>query len=175
LIVFRSVDARYPFLWESSEQPSARWHAPGEGPAHYFATTADGAWAEFLRHEEITDPEDLLGVARAMWVVVILDEPVAKPALPDGVLLGGLESYTACQAEARRLRSEGFNRLEAPSAALESGGATIYRVDGGPQPEAVDSKVIILFGHQAELRAQLAAIGRPSEALLGRVRPLVTA
>ncbi len=172
MIVYRCADARYPFLWESSEQPSARWHARGEGPAHYFATTADGAWAEFLRREEIADPEDLLGVARAMWTV---EEPAAEPELPDEVLIGGLESYEACQAEARRWREEGFSRLEAPSAALKDGLSTVYRVDDGLQTEAIGSRVIVLFGRQPELRAQLAAIGRPSEALLERVRPLMAA
>ena len=59
MIGFRQVDARYPFLWEDSRQPEGRWHAAGDGPAHYIADTPDGAWAEFLRHEEITDPDDL--------------------------------------------------------------------------------------------------------------------
>jgi len=27
MIVFRQVDARYPFLWEGSRQPEGRWHA----------------------------------------------------------------------------------------------------------------------------------------------------
>src|SRR5205823_2277822 len=32
----------------------------GDGPAQYFADTPVGAWAEFLRHEGITDEADLL-------------------------------------------------------------------------------------------------------------------
>ena len=52
MIVFRQADPRYPFLWSDVSQPAARWHAVGEGPAHYFADTPDGAWAELLRHEE---------------------------------------------------------------------------------------------------------------------------
>ena len=50
MIAFRQVDARYPFLWEDGSQPAGRWHGDGEGPAHYFADTPDGALAEFLRH-----------------------------------------------------------------------------------------------------------------------------
>src|SRR5262245_40501368 len=57
MILFRQVDARFPFLWEDARQPAGRWHAAGDGPAHYFADTPDGAWAEFLRHEEITEVE----------------------------------------------------------------------------------------------------------------------
>ena len=65
VIAFRHTDPRYPFLWECGSQPAGRWHAQGEGPAHYFNDTPDGAWAEFLRHEEITEPEDLSGIRRA--------------------------------------------------------------------------------------------------------------
>jgi hypothetical protein len=39
---------------------------------HYFTDTPDGAWAEFLRHEAIFDPEDLLTVRRAPWAVDIV-------------------------------------------------------------------------------------------------------
>ncbi len=66
MIGFRQCDSRWPFLWESAEQPGARWNAPGEGPVHYFADTPDGAWAEFIRHEEITDPVDLATVRRSL-------------------------------------------------------------------------------------------------------------
>lgn len=69
MIVFRQADPRYPFLWDTAAQPPARWHGPGEGPAHYFADTPAGAWAELLRHEEITDPDDAatLGVRYGPW------------------------------------------------------------------------------------------------------------
>ena len=60
MIVFRQADPRYPFLWSDPAQPAARWHGEAEGPAHYFADTPDGAWAELLRHEEITDPADTI-------------------------------------------------------------------------------------------------------------------
>ena len=66
---YRHCDSRFPFLWQTSAQPPARWHGPGEGPAHYFADTPVGAWAEFLRHEGIVDAADLAGVQRSLWVV----------------------------------------------------------------------------------------------------------
>ena len=75
MIVFRQVDARYPFLWEDASQPAGRWHGDGEGPAHYFADTPDGAWAEFIRHEEIDDVADLPTIRRQMWAVEIGNEP----------------------------------------------------------------------------------------------------
>src|SRR5262245_47622090 len=107
MIVFRQVDGRYPLLWESAAQPAGRWHGRGEGPAHYFADTPDGAWAEFLRHEEITDVEDLKTIRRQMWAVEIGDVPHVGACAPDATLAGGPETYGACQDEARRLRAAG--------------------------------------------------------------------
>ncbi len=79
--------------------------------------------AEFLRHEEITDPADLEGVRRAMWAIEIADSPKAKPKLPKVTLRGGTASYARCQREAERLRKGGASGLVAPSAALEPEGA----------------------------------------------------
>ena len=59
MIVFRHADPRLPYFREDANQSPARWHDAGEGPAHYFADTPDGAWAAFLRHEEIQNPSDL--------------------------------------------------------------------------------------------------------------------
>ncbi|MCY4372927.1 MAG: hypothetical protein OXC31_04080 [Spirochaetaceae bacterium] len=101
MIAFRHTDPRYPFLWESRSQPAGRWHAQGEGPAHYFSDTSDGAWAEFLRHEEITEPEDLSGIRRALWAVDVGDEPPVRPAIPSEVITGGPRTYARCQLEAR--------------------------------------------------------------------------
>ena len=89
MIAFRQVDGRYPFLWEDAGQPAGRWHADGDGPAHYFADTPDGAWAEFLRHEEITDPEDLVTIRRQMWAVEIGDARAVRVRLPHDVVTGG--------------------------------------------------------------------------------------
>lgn len=122
-IGFRHCDPRFPFLWQSAAQPAARWHADGEGPANYFADTPTGAWAEFLRHEGITDEADLAGVRRSLWVVEIPDGPAATPSLPDRTLFGDESSYPACQTEARRLRAAGGLRLEARGAALLHGQA----------------------------------------------------
>ena len=84
MIVFRHADPRLPFLWEDARQPPGRWHGGGEGPAHYFSDTPDGAWAELLRHEEIRDPADLATLRRAIWAVEIPDEEqAAAPGLAD--------------------------------------------------------------------------------------------
>ena len=172
MIVFRHGDPRFPFLWESAAQPAARWHADGDGPVHYFADTPDGAWAEFLRHEEITEPADLAYVRRAVWAVDLPTFPRARPKLIDDVLLGGPETYAACRAEAQRLRRTGAKGLRAPSAALKPGTAGGWRVQGGlrPGPER-DGMVIVLFGMRPELVGWFAADrASPPVYLLYRVR-----
>jgi hypothetical protein len=149
LIVYRNCDRRFPFLWENAEQPAARWHAAGEGPVQYLADTPLGAWAEFLRHEGITDQADLAGVRRALWAVEITDGSFAAsaPNLPAAVLLGGLPTYEACRIEARRLRRAGVAAIKAPSAALLESGATGWRVEGGERDaEARDGYVYVVFG-----------------------------
>lgn len=171
MIVFRQTDARYPFLWESDAQPAGRWHGNGEGPAHYFADTPDGAWAEFLRHEEITDPEDLATIRRQLWAVDIGDAKPERVALPHEVLTGGLETYLRCQAESRRLREQGARRIAAPSAALEPGAARGYTIDNGVhQAASRDGHVIVVFGAPTGLVGWIAAdAGRPAGDLLDRV------
>ncbi len=152
MIAYRHCDRRYPFLWEDEGQPAARWHAAGAGPAHYFADTPGGAWAEFLRHEEITDPRDVLGVSRALWAVEIGEAPVDAPALPVEICTGGEGTYLACQAEASRLRAGGASGLVAQAAALQDEAAGGWRVDAGLQGAApADGRVFVIFGPRPDL------------------------
>jgi hypothetical protein len=173
---FRHADTRFSFLWESADQPSARWHARGDGPVQYLADTPDGAWAEFLRHEGITEAADLAGVERALWTIEVDEtaEAPARPGLDDAVCRGDERSYRACREEARRLRDAGQRALEAPSAALVTGGARGQLVDRGVReaPDR-DGRVLVLFGSRPSLRGWLCGDGaRPSERLLPLVRPL---
>jgi hypothetical protein len=174
VIAFRNADTRTPFLWESDEQPEARWHAVGEGPVAYFAETPDGAWAEFLRHEEITDPVDLEGVRRAIWAIELPVPPVAEPRLPVATLTGDRSSWPACQAAARRLRSRGADGLVATSAALVPGTPSGFRTLGGLRPASPRrERTIVLFGIRPDLVGWCAsAAGRPRADLLPRVRRL---
>jgi hypothetical protein len=98
MTVYRHADPRFPFLWESAGQPPARWHGPAEGPVQYFADTPDGAWAEFLRHEGITNESELVNVRRALWAIEVPDDlNAAAPKATQGVLTGGLDTYEECQ------------------------------------------------------------------------------
>ena len=172
MIVFRHADPRFPFLWESSDQPPARWHDAGEGPVHYLSSTPDAAWAEFLRHEEISDPADLVGVTRALWAIELDEPPATRPRLPAATLAGDADSYEACRAEARRLRTSGASGLLAPSAAVDPASGSGFRTAGGlrrarRRPEAV----IVLFGRRPDLVGWAACgEGRPRDDLLPRVR-----
>ena len=173
MIVFRHADPRLPYLHEDANQPPARWHEAGEGPAHYFADTPDGAWAEFLRHEEIRDPADLSTIRRAIWAVEIPDAESA--ASPEVTIAGGTKTYRECREEARRLRAGGATRIDVPSAALVAGGARGQRVDAGLAPGPPrEGRTIVLFGRRPSLVGWRAAYaGRPAEELLVRVRQLL--
>jgi RES domain len=174
-IGFRHCDPRWPFLWLSADQPQARWHAPGEGPANYFADTPVGAWAEFLRHEEITEVVDLQGVRRSLWAVELPEAEFAIPELPQVALTGGVQTYKTCQAEARRLRATGAKALQAPAAALLPGGARGWPagLDSQTEPEPErDGLVWVLFGQQALTGWPAVESGCPPASVLPLVRPL---
>lgn len=173
MIVFRQTDPRYAFLWSDAAQPQGRWHAQGEGPVHYFADTPDGAWAEFLRHEEITDPEDIPTIRRALWAVEIEDRDATAVSLPLAVLTGGLDSYPRCQAHARDLRARGARRLVAPSAALLPGAAGGREVAEGIERRARprDGRVIVLIGSpEGMIGWRAVEHGAPPADVLPRVR-----
>jgi RES domain len=173
MIAFRQADPRYPFLWSDASQPAGRWHGDGEGPAHYLADTPDGAWAELVRHEEITTSEDLATIRRALWTIDIGDEPLKPVSLPATLVSGGSGTYRACQDHARRLRARGARRLVAPSAALLPGGATGREVAGGAERAAIsrNGRVIVVFGDPEGLVGwKIVEAGAPPGDLLPRVR-----
>jgi len=175
MIVYRHADPRFPFLWENAEQSAARWHGPGEGPVQYFSDTPDGAWAEFLRHEGITDESELVNVRRALWAIEVPDNlALVSPRLAPPMLSGGIETYEVCQKEARRLRARGAKVLRVPSAALLPGGARGWKVEGGlQQGPSRDGIVLAVFGPRPDIVGWAAAFpGRPRSDLLPFVRPL---
>ena len=170
MIAFRHTDPRFPFLREDMSQPAGRWNAAGE-LTHYFCDTSDGAWAEFLRHEEIDDPEDVLTIRRALWAVEIGDTPVQIPDLSSETMTGGPETWSEFQAAARqqRMRTDGFT---AQSAALRQGGAHGWQVDRGLQPGPErNGRVLVLFGTRPGLVGWAATVyGRPGVELLADVK-----
>ena len=173
MIAFRQADPRYPFLWSDSSQPAARWHAEGDGPAHYFADTPDGAWAELLRRENSRSQRDVATLRRALWAVELGDEPARAVTLKPAVVTGGRGTYWACQEHAEHLRARGAKRVMAPSAALMPGGAAGREVvDAVERPAASrDGRVIVVFGEPTDLVGWKAVEhGAPPTGLLARVR-----
>ncbi|MDA8295332.1 MAG: RES family NAD+ phosphorylase [Actinomycetota bacterium] len=175
-IWFRHGDARFPFLWESGPQAPGRWHDVAHAPATYLADSPDGAWAELLRHEEITDPADLRGISRRMWAVEVPDavvEAAPRPTLATETLCGDLASYPACQRYATELRQAGATALHAPSAALAPAGGGGQKVDGGlVEAAGRDGATLVLFGgHWPDVRAWAAVdVGAPTLRQLQQVR-----
>ncbi len=172
MIGFRHVDPSYPFLWEGPGQPESRWNRSGSGPVHCLADTPDGAWAEFLRHEEITDPDDLRGIARSLWAIELGEPPNVVPELDLATLTGNQATYHDCQDEADAIRARGEVGFVAPSAALLPGAAHGWRVEGGLQEGGRrDGTVIVLFGARSDLVGwRAAASGVPDSSVLTRVR-----
>ena len=176
MIFYRHADPRYPFLWESAEQPPARWHGAGEGPVHYLSDTPEGAWAEYLRHEEITELEDLGGIRRSIWAVEVPDPEVeASARVPVGpAVLGGLASHRRCRQVARKVRRTGHTALRATAAAVVPSGGHGWRVDGGiePGPDR-PATTLVLFGRRPDLVGWSAAhIAQPDPHILPLVQPL---
>ncbi len=172
MIAFRHADPRFPFLREDNSQPAGRWNDEGD-LTHYFCDTPDGAWAEFLRHEEISDPDDIDTIRRALWAVEIGEPPSLQPGLPLATMTGGATSRPACRQFARTHRGNA-DGLTAPSAALQPGEARGWRVDEGTRPgPGRDGVVIALFGPRPDLVGWAAAAeGRPPTALLAKVAHL---
>ncbi len=171
---YRNADSRFPFLWADHRQPAARWHGAEEGPVNYFADTPDGAWAEFLRHEEIHTLDDLAGISRAIWATNVQASNTATPGLPSNDLLGDESTYDVCQGEARHIRALGFDSLIAPSAALRSGEAAGWQVTD-TETRCVpprDGNVLVLFGAPAGRVEgwKVSADAKPPVRLLDAVR-----
>jgi hypothetical protein len=172
---YRICDRRFPFLWATAEQPAARWHGPGEGPAAYLSTTAKGAWAEALRHEHITELADVLDLEASLWAIEA-PAPQWRPQLPAEVLVGDESSYPACQAEARLLRAGGAFGLRAPTAALLSGRTGRYQVDpdGVYRSATVETETVVVFSAIApgDLVGMPLAEGHAEPGVLADVRHL---
>lgn len=170
---FRHADPRFPFFWETVSQPPARWHGGSEGPVQYLADTPDGAWAEFLRHEGITDPADLPGVRRRLWAVEVdlAREDQRVVAVDPTVAKGDLWSYPECQSAARQMRRDGATCLQASSAALQPGAARGQTCDSGLREAGGRNGVVwVLFGTRPAVRGWASVdVGAPTERVLGLV------
>lgn len=178
---FRVCDRRHPFLWSGAAQVTGRWNSSGDQPVHYLAGTPTVAWAEWIRHQEITDPGDLAGVAAALWAVLIPQEwgprdldPVAMRL--DEVLDTSPAAQDARMALVEQLKKQGAQGLLAPTAALHHSDRVLpaVRVSNGiEQPEqlAMPAQVILLWCEARVLPGWCCVPeGRPGAELLPLVR-----
>jgi hypothetical protein len=141
----------------------------------YFADTPSGAWAELLRHEEITDPADLAGISTRLWAAQIGNVEMYEPSLPLAALTSAPDEYEVCRTEARRLRAAGAVRLVTASAALKAGEAAGFHVGTAGLMRAAprDGRVVVHFGVLPDAEGWCAAdAARPDADLLRCIRPL---
>jgi hypothetical protein len=177
---FRVCDRRYPFLWSGPGQRSGRWNQQGDEPVHYLASSPLVAWAEWLRGQEITDPEDLDGVAAALWAVLI-PESWSDAELPEVELK--IDDVLATDAGARQRRQQAIEHLKAKgalglralSAAIQDPSTHSCRrcSDGGEADDDLpEPPQVFVLWCEAKLLAGWACVkqGRPPAELLPFVR-----
>ena len=159
-LLFRQCDSNYPFLWEDgARQMSQRWNQTGSEPTQYFSDTPEGAWAEFLRHEEIIEPlsaeEFTRDFNRVLWAVEVditdADSEITTVSNTDisyDNLIGDASTHLVCQQFAKFKREAGFRWLIAPSAALVPDAPIGLLVrEGRLQPGPIrENKVFVHFG-----------------------------
>ncbi|MCT0224863.1 RES family NAD+ phosphorylase [Synechococcus sp. CS-1328] len=178
---FRVCDRRYPFLWHTPGQQQGRWNRAGDQPVHVLASTPTLAWAEWIRHQEIHDPQDLDGIAAALWAVLLPAawgaEDLPAVTLPLDVVLGTTErDQQARQALVDQLRQQGAQGLKAPSAALHQSHSALPCVrvcDGAEVAELlpIPAEVILLWCPAEQLPGWCCVPqGRPGPELLPLVR-----
>jgi RES domain-containing protein len=161
-----------PF-WDRESTRPGRWHATGEGPAQYLTSSADGAWAELIRAEELFTEEEVAMVSVNMWMIevsctMIVDYSTFEKAEAAGFDPEALidDDYSRCQREGARLRARNFAGVLAPSAALPGEvNLTLF----GPRLHSSWGKPPVL---RSFLPATVLTKGAPPRGLLPRVRQL---
>ena len=178
---FRVCDRRYPFLWQSAGQQAGRWNRAGDQPVHYLGCTPTVAWAEWIRHQDIEDPDDLAGVAAALWAVLIPEHWSDQDLLPvnlpmEQVLSSSPEAQNARMTLVEQLKAQGAQGLLAPSAALHQSDRALpcIRVRDGSEhaDDLPRAAALILLWCTAELLPGWCCVaeGRPEPELLPLVR-----
>jgi RES domain-containing protein len=169
LLAFRQTDYDVPF-WARSNSHPGRWNRPGDPSTQYWSLHPDGAWAEFLRQEELTAADDVDALRRPIWVCRISLAPLADLRSDEqrdrwGIAADALvdPDWAACQDLARTLREQRVAGVIAPSAAIEGhDNLTIF----GPR-RAIDlHRTPVLH---STVPAAMAARGAPDPGLLSRI------
>jgi RES domain-containing protein len=160
-------------LWASENSRAGRWHRRGDGPTQYLSMSADGAWAELIRYEELETEYEVAMVSVSMWAAAITQGRVANYSTFDLAEAAGLDpaalvndDFEICQQEGARLRSLGLSGVIAPSAALP--GAVNLTLFGPRFASRWGRRPLV----DSAIPATIIAKGAPPPGLLGEVRRL---
>jgi RES domain len=167
---FRYSSYDVPF-WARPNTTDERWHSNGDGPTQYLSATADGAWAELIRNENLRSEADLALVRMPLWQAQIEQGHIAdyssfalaeQASFDPETLID--DDQGACRAEGLRLREAGFSGVVYPSAALPG---ELNLALFGP-------RILLPWGAARRLSSGIPAakltVGSPPRALLPRVR-----
>ena len=170
LTAFRWANYDVPF-WARANSRDGRWNYAGVDSTQYWSLTPSAAWAELIRHENLLTEAELDLARMPFWVcrlstamLVDFRQPTERDehGITDEDLID--DDWTACQQLAVALR-ERVRGVIAPCAALpEHANITLFgrrrAVDWESRPALAST-----------VPASRAAIGRPPEGLVDRVRP----
>lgn len=169
-VAFRYSNYDTPFWVRPNSEPG-RWHRTGDGPTQYLSTTVEGAWSELIRAEGLRTNAEVSLVRMPMWVAEIQIQQLAdyrtfeaarEAGFPPDALVD--DDYSRCQEEGGRLRSEGFQGVLAPSAALPG---TVNLTIFGPRIASNWDREPLLASSVPAIRI---AVGAPPEGIVDRVR-----
>jgi hypothetical protein len=169
LTAFRWSSYDVPFRSRSNTR-DGRWNYAGVESTQYWSLTPEASWAELIRHENLRHEAELDLVRMPFWVCRVPTAMLVDLRLreeQDRYEIGHAEliadDWNACQSLAVRLR-EHARGVIAPCAALpEHANVTLFgarrAIDWHSRPALAST-----------LPTSRAAIGRPPDALIPRVR-----
>lgn len=169
LTAFRWSSYDVPF-WGRSNTRDGRWNYANVDSTQYWSLTPAAAWAELIRHESLLTEDELDLVRMPFWVcrvptTMLLDLRLADQRERHGITEDELidDDWGACQRLAVNLREQ-VRGVIAPCAALpEHANLTLFgrrrAIDWENRPALAST-----------VPASKAAIGRPPEDLVDRVR-----
>jgi hypothetical protein len=171
-IAFRWSDYDVP-LWTRPNTSALRWNRARREATQYMSLSPDGSWAELIRAERLRTPHELTLVSMPMWMLRVRETNIADYSTFEKAQTAGLapevlieEDYERCEAEADRLRAEGFRGVLAPSAALPGAiNLTLFGRRLMVPWDYSEDRLMASF-----VRAKRMAVGRPPDELLALVR-----
>jgi RES domain-containing protein len=169
LVAFRWSSYDVPF-WARPNTRPGRWNLADGTSTQYWSLTPEAAWAELIRFEDLQTEADLDLVRMPFWACRAASAMVVDLRRPDvreefGIAEEQLisEDWSACQELSELLR-ERARGVIAPCAALpEHGNLTMF---GARRAIKWDKSPALT----SVLPATKAAVGRPPDGLIDRVR-----